>query len=141
MTQLLCTARIIAPMTVLACVGGAATAQRSPATSILERYTRAAAIQAHRRDHWILNNSVVPHWIVGTDQVWYRRETATGSRYVQVDARTGTKSDLFDHPRLAELLGRETGKSIDPNRLSYFYGGLSQKLVGVEHTEPIRQII
>jgi uncharacterized protein (DUF1501 family) len=30
---------------------------------------------------------------------------------------------------------------IDPNRLSYFYGGLSQKLVGVEHTEPIRQII
>lgn len=30
---------------------------------------------------------------------------------------------------------------IDPNRLSYFYGGLNQKLVGVEHTEPIHQII
>lgn len=29
----------------------------------------------------------------------------------------------------------------DPNRLSYFYGGLNQKLVGVEHTEPIRQVI
>jgi hypothetical protein len=30
---------------------------------------------------------------------------------------------------------------LDPNRLSYFYGGLDQKLVGVEHVDPIRQII
>jgi hypothetical protein len=29
----------------------------------------------------------------------------------------------------------------DPNRLSYFYGGLDQKLVGVEGAEPIRQLI
>lgn len=29
----------------------------------------------------------------------------------------------------------------DPNRLAYFYGGLDQKLVGVEHVEPIKQII
>ena len=30
---------------------------------------------------------------------------------------------------------------LDPNRLSYFYGGLDQKLVGVEHVEPIKQLI
>ena len=30
---------------------------------------------------------------------------------------------------------------IDPNRLTYFYGGLDQKIVGVEGAEPIRQII
>jgi len=30
---------------------------------------------------------------------------------------------------------------IDPNKLSYFYGGLDQKLVGVEHVEPIKQVI
>jgi uncharacterized protein (DUF1501 family) len=30
---------------------------------------------------------------------------------------------------------------LDPNRLTYFYGGLDQKLVGVEGAEPIRQII
>lgn len=30
---------------------------------------------------------------------------------------------------------------IDPNRLSYFHGGLDQKLVGVEHVEPIREVI
>lgn len=31
--------------------------------------------------------------------------------------------------------------SLDPNSLSYFCRGLDQKLVGVEETEPIRQII
>lgn len=30
---------------------------------------------------------------------------------------------------------------LDPNRLAYFYRGLDQKLVGVEHVEPIHQII
>jgi hypothetical protein len=30
---------------------------------------------------------------------------------------------------------------LDPNRLSYFYGGLDQKLVGVEHVEPIKAIL
>lgn len=30
---------------------------------------------------------------------------------------------------------------LDPNRLSYFYGGLDQKLVGVEFAEPIRGIL
>jgi hypothetical protein len=30
---------------------------------------------------------------------------------------------------------------LDPNRLSYFYGGLDQKLVGVEGADPIGQVI
>ena len=30
---------------------------------------------------------------------------------------------------------------LDPNRLSYFYSGLDQKLVGVEHVEPIHDVI
>jgi hypothetical protein len=30
---------------------------------------------------------------------------------------------------------------LDPNRLTYFYGGLNQKLVGVEGADPIKQII
>ncbi len=30
---------------------------------------------------------------------------------------------------------------IDPNALSYLYGGLNRKLVGVEHIEPIKEII
>lgn len=30
---------------------------------------------------------------------------------------------------------------LDPNRLSYFYSGLDQKLVGVEHIDPIKEVI
>ena len=30
---------------------------------------------------------------------------------------------------------------LDPNRLSYFFSGLDQKLVGVEHVSPIREIV
>ncbi|MGC4003970.1 MAG: hypothetical protein QM811_12920 [Pirellulales bacterium] len=30
---------------------------------------------------------------------------------------------------------------MDPNKLSYFYNGLDQKLVGVEHVETIKQIM
>lgn len=39
------------------------------------------------------------------------------------------------HATILHLMG------LDPNRLSYFYGGLNQKLVGVEEVEPINQII
>ena len=34
-----------------------------------------------------------------------------------------------------------TQMGLDPDRLTYFYSGLDQKLVGVEGAEPIRQII
>src|SRR5207302_11000890 len=34
-----------------------------------------------------------------------------------------------------------TQLGLDPERLTYLYGGLDQKLVGVEGAEPIRQII
>lgn len=39
------------------------------------------------------------------------------------------------HATILQQLG------LDPNSLSYFFNGLDQKLVGVEHVEPIRQII
>jgi len=39
------------------------------------------------------------------------------------------------HATALQLMG------LDPNKLSYFYGGLDRKLVGVEGAEPIQQII
>ncbi len=34
-----------------------------------------------------------------------------------------------------------TQLGLDPNKLAYFYSGLDQKLVGVEHVDPIRELI
>ena len=39
------------------------------------------------------------------------------------------------HATVLNLMG------LDPNRLSYFYGGLDQKLVGVESIDPIHAIL
>ena len=34
-----------------------------------------------------------------------------------------------------------TQMGLDPNKLSYFYSGLDQKLVGVEHVAPVQELI
>ncbi len=48
-------------------------------------------------------------------------------------------ADRFHVKNLHATILNQLG--LDPNRLTYFYNGLDQKLVGVEGAEPIRQII
>jgi Protein of unknown function (DUF1501) len=48
-------------------------------------------------------------------------------------------ADRFHVKHLHATILHQLG--LEPNLLSYFYGGLHQKLVGVEGAEPIRQII
>jgi hypothetical protein len=48
-------------------------------------------------------------------------------------------TDRFHVKNLHATILHQLG--LDPNRLSYFYGGLDQKLVGVEGAEPIQKII
>jgi hypothetical protein len=47
--------------------------------------------------------------------------------------------DAFHVKHLHATILQQLG--LDPNRLSYFYDGLNQKLVGVERVEPIRKLI
>ena len=47
--------------------------------------------------------------------------------------------DRFHVKHLHATILQQMG--LDPNRLSYFYGGLDQKLVGVEGADPIQKII
>jgi len=47
--------------------------------------------------------------------------------------------DRFHVKRLHATILNQLG--LDPNTLSYFHGGLDQKLIGVEDAEPIHQII
>ncbi len=62
-------------------------------------------------------------------QYWYNRRTR---RQQQLKKPLHVK---HLHATILHQLG------LDPNRLSYFYSGLDQKLVGVEHVEPIREAI
>jgi len=55
------------------------------------------------------------------------------------DLGNNAVEDRFHVKNLHATILQQLG--LDPNGLSYFYGGLHQKLVGVEGAEPIRQII
>ena len=55
------------------------------------------------------------------------------------DLGAAAVEDRFHVKHLHATMLNQLG--LDPNRLSYFYNGLDQKLVGVEGAEPIRQII
>jgi dipeptidyl-peptidase-4 len=94
-----------------------AASEQSADGKIAERYQHAAEVQLSKTHHWILNSDVVPHWLRGRDQFWYERETPDGHRFTTFDAVTQTKSDLFDHVRLAQELTTAYKRSIDPNDL------------------------
>jgi len=108
---------------VMAVMCSTAVCDAQPATSadsMLARYQRAAEIQAANAHRWILNESIVPHWIPGRDRFWYKRELAEGHVFTLVDAATGAKAAAFDHAHLAKALGEKTGKSFDPNALPLY---------------------
>ena len=84
---------------------------------ITERYQHAAEVQLSKTHHWMLNSTVVPHWLRGRDQFWYERETPDGHRFTTFDAVTHAKSDAFDHARLAQELAKAYDKPVDPNDL------------------------
>jgi hypothetical protein len=94
------------------------------------RQPTAEYVQGTGRDHnsygftmWLAGGGIKPGVSVGaTDEL--------GS--AAVENRIHVKNL---HATILHQLG------LDPNKLTYFYGGLDQKLVGVEGAEPIRQVI
>jgi dipeptidyl aminopeptidase/acylaminoacyl peptidase len=92
-------------------------ADGTAADQMLARYQRAAEIEMAHTHHWILNETVAPHWIAGRDAFWYAEETAQGHRYLIMDATTGAKTDAFDQARLATELGKAVGRTVDANDL------------------------
>jgi len=110
------------PVTVLIAIAafgnlGSTAAEDTPTQAEMRaRYERAAAVQAQRRDRWVLNQQVHPHWIDG-DTFWYKRQTADGHRFVVVDAGSGRSVAAFDHGKLAAMLAEATEKEVSAEEL------------------------
>lgn len=85
---------------------------------ILKRYERARELHhaAHHGD-MVLNATVYPIWISGSDSFWYERETKTGREYRIVDPVAGSNTPAFDHEAFAKLLQDEVSKPIDHRNL------------------------
>ncbi|WP_129778316.1 S9 family peptidase [Peristeroidobacter soli] len=89
-----------------------------PAAAVThEDYVQAEALLSDRIGALVLNERVVPHWLPGRDEFWYRRETATGQEFVIVDAANGRKRPAFEHRALANALSEASGKPVDAKKL------------------------
>ena len=85
----------------------------------IETYQRAEALLGSNLESKVLNVFVVPHWLPGKDQFWYRRERADGTEFVLVDAVTGHKAPAFDHRKMALAMGTMLGRTIDELQLPF----------------------
>ncbi len=79
---------------------------------MLPAYERAAAVQAHIEDRWVLNQTVHARWI-DESRFWYERQTPEGGEYTLADAHLRNKRPAFDHSALAASLAEATGQEID----------------------------
>jgi hypothetical protein len=73
--------------------------------------------------------------------VWMAGGGVKGGRSTGLTDELGSAAveDRYHVKHLHATILHQMG--LDPNRLSYFFGGLDQKLVGVEEVEPIHKII
>lgn len=92
--------------------------EKGPELSI-EDYQAAAKLYDLNLRGTVKNERIVPHWINGTNQFWYRRDTDKGHEYVVVNTIDKTKRLAFDHSRLAKTLTKLAGHNIDPARLPF----------------------
>ncbi len=71
-----------------------------------------------RRENTVYRTPIKIHWLPDGQRLWYRVETGLGTReYILVDSKNGTRLPAFDHPKLAESLGKATGKPITSAQL------------------------
>ena len=100
----------IALLTV-ALVSGTAGAQGT-----IEDYNRAYELRS-RYAGKVFYDRVSPHWVKGTNQFWYIRNTPLGDEYVKVDAVKAERIALFPQEKLAGQLRQHTGADVDAMRL------------------------
>ena len=66
----------------------------------------------------VFKQRVVPHWLAGNNEFWYRNDLGDEAReFILVNAETGRRERAFDHERLAAAISRATGKDIRADRL------------------------
>jgi dipeptidyl aminopeptidase/acylaminoacyl peptidase len=109
---------IVASFAVLA--SASVSAQDAPGEALpVSSYARAEALDRPSAKALVKNLAVVPHWIGASDDFWYRKETASGARFVIVDARSGKSRAAFDHGAIAAAIARSSGKAADADHLPF----------------------
>ena len=82
-----------------------------------EDYKRAYSLRGKFTSDKVYYSGVSPRWIGDTHAFWYVRHTPEGDRYVKVNADKQTRTDLFDHEKLADALARSLNRKVDSKKL------------------------
>jgi dipeptidyl aminopeptidase/acylaminoacyl peptidase len=81
-------------------------------------YVRADSFAARAR-RLVVGETELPRWIGETSRFWYRKSVTGGNRFVLVDAATATRTDPFDHDRLAAALTSARGDTVSAVTLPF----------------------
>ncbi|WP_255563472.1 S9 family peptidase [Mucilaginibacter rivuli] len=81
-------------------------------------YERAENTLTYNTAPLIDQYTVVPNWMPG-DSFWYRRTDASGTEFILINAKKGTRAAAFDHSKLAAALSTITGKTYDEKHLPF----------------------
>jgi len=66
----------------------------------------------------VFRQRVIPHWLPGNTQFWYRNDLAEDVyEFILVNAETGTRQLAFEHERLAGALAKATVKEVRADKL------------------------
>lgn len=89
-------------------------------------YERAGRFLTGDLARLVHSADVMPNWIEGTAQFWYRKP-GRDTEFLLVDAAKNTVGPAFDHAKLAAEMSRFAGRSYQTNRLPFNRFGFVQK--------------
>ncbi len=90
-----------------------------PESGMWERYRRAEAMLYRNVKSLVFNLETTVHWLPDSSSFWYRSESASGGRFMLVDAPTGRQQQAFDHRGVAQALTEALGREILPSGLPF----------------------
>lgn len=89
-----------------------------PARAQQANYALAEKMKTNRLEHDY--NRLMPEFVPGGDNFWFRLRIGDGEMYYFADVKAGTVEELFDRERLAAEMGEVTGRSYDPRKLGFW---------------------
>ncbi|MDE0643189.1 MAG: DPP IV N-terminal domain-containing protein [bacterium] len=84
-----------------------------------ERYRRAEAMLYRNVKSLVFNLETPVRWLPDSTAFWYRSESASGYRFLLVDAETGRQRKAFGHRMVAHALSVALGREVEPRRLPF----------------------
>ena len=91
----------------------------APEPGMRERFRRAEAMLYRNLKSLVFNLETTVRWLPDPSAFWYRSESASGQRFMLVDAPTGRQREAFDHRGVARALSDALGREVRPSALPF----------------------